>query len=71
MTSRRGWVEAVLSNGLSGPVSKLRFLGLALLFQNAVIARPRPFLIVGLTLAGLGVFYLVRRRIRKLEIYQT
>ncbi len=71
MTSRRGWVEAVLSNDLSGPVRKLRFLGLTLLFPNAVIARPRPFLIVGLAIAALGAICLARKRIRKLEIFQT
>ena len=71
MTSRRGWVEAVLSNDLSGPVRKLRFLGLTLLFPNAAIARPRPFLIAGLALAALGAICLARRRIRKLEIFQT
>ena len=71
MTSRRGWVEALLSNDLSGPVPMLRFLGLTLLFPNAVIARPRPFLIFGLVFAALGVFFLARRRIRKLEIFQT
>ena len=71
MAARQGWVEALLSEDFSGLGQKLRFLGLALLFPNSVIIRRHPFFIGGLALAGLGLFYLAWRRIRKLELFRT
>lgn len=68
MTSRRAWVESLLSNDLRGTWDRLRFLGLTLLFPNAVVARPRIELIAGLLLAGFAVFYLIRLKIRTLEL---
>ena len=68
MTARRGWVEAILSGAFPGFVSRLRFLGLALLFPNAVILRRHSFFVCGLSLAGLGLFLLVRKRIKRLEL---
>ncbi len=68
MTARRGWVEAILSGAFPGFFAKLRFLGLALLFPNAVIVRRHAFFVCGLALAGLGLFLLVRKRIKRLEL---
>lgn len=70
MTSRRAWVESLLSNDLRGTWGRLRFLGLTLLFPNAAVARPRIDLVAGLLLAGFGVFYLICRKIRTLELCQ-
>ena len=68
MTARHGWVEAVLSDNLTGLLGKLRFLGIALLFPNSVVIKRQPLFIGGLALAGLGAFYLEWRKIKKLEL---
>jgi hypothetical protein len=68
MTARRGWVEEMVSGRFPGLARKLRFLGLALVFPNAVSVRRDPVFIAGLTLAGLGLFGLVRRRLARLEL---
>jgi hypothetical protein len=70
MTARHGWVEAILSNTFPDFVSRLRFLGLALVFPNAVIVRRHPIFIGGLAVAALVVFYLEWGKIRKLELYR-
>ena len=70
MTSRRAWVESLLSNDPRGTWGRLRFLGLTLLFPNAAVARPRIDLVAGLLLAGFAILYLIRRKIRTLELGQ-
>jgi hypothetical protein len=70
MTERRAWVEALVSGSCHDLVSRLRLLGLAVLFPNVIIVRRLPLLTLGLVLAGLGAFCLEWRRIKKLELFR-
>lgn len=70
LTARRGWAEVFLTDTFPGLSRKLRFIGLTLLFPNAVIIRKHPVFIAGLALATLAVAGLGWRRVRRLELFR-
>jgi hypothetical protein len=70
MTARRGWVESLLAGSLPDLISRLRLLAVALVFPNFAVVKPLPYVVPGIILAGLGVFWFGRRRISRLELFR-